>query len=213
MKSSIRVIAMMGVIFVLIAASLIHASSDRLGMASTAAGEAREATLHSYRIAQSLKSLSNGYELAMNEYYSTVLEFHVYRQKAADHQAAIERELTALAKLGTGDATAVAKLTRAFQEMEAFRAALEGALSSADKDWDGAREALFKLNVVSVRAIQQADILARIADERAVALDRDWQELQSEALTMLRVAMAVVLAAVALIAFGTWRPCRLTPET
>lgn len=205
MKSSIRVIAVAGIILVLIAAGLIHASSDRLDMAGTAAGEGREATLHSYRIAQSLKSLSNGYELAMNEYYSTVLAFDVYRQKAADHQAAIERDLTALKQLRAGDANAVTELTRAFKEMETFRIALEGALSSVDKDWDGAREALFKLNVVSVRAIQQADNLARIADERAVALDRDWQEHQSKALTMLRVAMAATLAAVALIAFGLWR--------
>lgn len=41
-------------------------------MAGKEGGDAREATFQSYRIAQSLKSLAAGYELTMNEFYSTV---------------------------------------------------------------------------------------------------------------------------------------------
>lgn len=208
MKLNSRIVAVAGTLLAVAAAVLIQSASERLGSASAAASEAREATLHSYRIAQSLKSLSNGYELAMNEYYSTVLEFPVYRQKAAEHQAAIERELATLQQLRASDANAVAELTRAFKEMETFRIALEGALSAADKDWDGAREALFKVNVVSVRAIQQADVLARVADERAMTLDRDWQDHQSKALGMLRLAMAAAIAAAVLTGLCLWRRSR-----
>lgn len=203
MKLSISTMAALIAIVVLIAAGLMYSASDRLSMAGKAAAGAREATLHSYRIAQALKSLANGYELAVNEYYSTVLELPVYQRKVADHQSAIERELAMLAKLGTGDAYAVAELNRAFNEMKTFRIELEGALSATQKDWDGAREALFKLNVVSVRAIQQADILARIADERAVALDHGWQEHQSQALAVLRYAIATALVAAILAAIGS----------
>lgn len=208
MNLGIRTMAVVAAVLTLVAAGLVYSASDRLSLAGKAAGEARSATLHAYRIAQALKSLANGYELAMNEYYSTVLEFPAYRQKAADHQAAIQRELAMLGKLGAGDAGAVAELNRAFKEMESFRAALESALSAADRDWDGAREALFKLNVVSVRAIQQADILARIADERAVALDKGWLDHQAQALTMLRGAMLAALAAGLLIAVGAFRAGR-----
>jgi hypothetical protein len=195
MKINTRILAG-GVIALLLAVTgLLYATSDRLDTAARAAGDGREATLHAYRIAQALKSLSNGYELAMNEYYSTVLEYPIYRQKAADHQAAIAQELAALAKLGNIDTAPAAELARAFKEMETYRIALEAALSPDEKDWDAAREALFKVNVVSVRAIQQADILARVADERARSLDRNWQAHQADALTLLRVAMAAALVA------------------
>jgi hypothetical protein len=212
MKLNIRSVAVVSAVLVLVVAGLVYTATERLGMAGKEAGEARAATLQSYRIAQALKSLANGYELAMNEYYSTVLEFQVYRQKAADHHAAIERELATLAKLGAGDANAVAELNRAFKEMESFRIALETALSAENKDWDGAREALFKLNVVSVRAIRQADILARIASERAVALDQSWLEHQARALPALHGAMGTALVAGVLLLVGAFRPRRMHPE-
>lgn len=209
MRFSIRTMGGIGAVILLAVAGLLYSASDRLGMVGHAVGESREATLHAYRIAQSLKSLANGYELAMNEYYSTVLEYPVYRQKVATHQAAIETELAALAKVQGGDAGAVAGLHGAFKELETFRAALEGALAGEDKDWDGAREALFKVNVVSVRGIQQADLLARIANERAVALDATWQEHQARALTTMRIALVLALAAAALGIIGAIRCNRI----
>ena len=208
MKLCIRTVAATGAVATLIAAGLMYSASDRVSMAGKAAGEARVATLHSYRIAQSLKSLANGYELAMNEYYSTVLDFPVYQKKAAEQKAAIDRELSTLASLKDGDVNTVAELNGAFREMETYRLALERALSGTDKDWDGAREALYKLNVLSVRTIQQADTLARIADERAVALDKGWMDHQSQALITLRIAMALAIAAAILTLSGALRAKR-----
>lgn len=205
MKISIRTVATVSTIIVFVAVGLIYAANDRLSIATKEASGAREATLYSYRIAQSLKSLASGYELAMNEYYSTVLEYPAYQEKTTAHQAAIKRELAMLAKLGAGDANASAELYRAFNDMESFRIALEKSLSAVDKDWDGAREALFKLNVVSVRAIQQADILARVADERVVAMDQGWLEHQSQAQAVLQGSMAAALTAAMLFVFGAMR--------
>lgn len=157
-------------------------------MAGKKGGDAREATFQSYRIAQSLKSLAAGYELTMNEFYSTVLEFPAYQKKSAAQKTAIERELAALATLQEGGAATAAELTRLYKEMDSFRLGLEGAMTSADKDWDRAREALFKLNVLSVQAIHQADLLGQGADERATAMDMGWQAHQSQALLLLRIA-------------------------
>jgi hypothetical protein len=212
MGFGVRTLGAAGAIIVLAVAGLLYSASDRMSMAGRAAADSREATLQAYRIAQSLKSLANGYELAMNEYYSTVLEFSGYQKKATEQKAAIDRELAALATLKDGDTTGGAELNRSFREMETYRLALESAMSGADKDWDGAREALYKLNLLSVRTIQQADTLARVADERAQALDKDWLAHQSQALDSLRVAMVLALATAVLILSGALRAKRACAE-
>lgn len=204
MKLYMRTVGVVITVTLLITAGLLFHTGDNLNMASKVAGGAREATLHSYRIAQALKSLSSGYELAVNEYYSTVLDFPVYQRKATEHQAAIERELLTLEKLGTGDAKAVAEMKRAFSEMQVFRKAVETALSAKEKDWDGAREALFKLNLVSIYAIQQADTLSHIAEENAASLDQSWQMQQTQALSLLRSAMLAVLVAAMMVAMSAF---------
>lgn len=199
MKLHLRATAAVAIIILLAVAGLVYTANERISQASASTAEALESTLRGHRTAQTLKSLASGYELAMNEYYSTVLDFPVYRRKTAEHQSAISQELATLEKLKGGDAQATAELGRAFKEMETYRLALEAALAADDKDWDAAREALFKINVVSVRAIQQTDVLSRVASERATALDRDWQSHQAQAATSLHIAMGATLLGALLI--------------
>ena len=205
MKFSIRTVSAMAAIIALIAAGLSYWAGEQINMAGIEGGDAREATFKSYRIAQSMKSLAAGYELTMNEFYSTVLEFPAYQKKSAEQKASIERELAALAALQEGGAATAAELTRLYKEMDSFRLGLEGAMTSADKDWDRAREALFKMNVLSTQAIHQADLLGQSANERAAALDMSGQAFQSQALLLLRITTALTLLAGVMLLFGTIR--------
>ncbi|OFZ95032.1 MAG: hypothetical protein A2Z44_11200 [Betaproteobacteria bacterium RBG_19FT_COMBO_58_11] len=205
MKFGIRTLSAMAAILALIAAGLSYWAGEQISMAGKKGGDAREATFQSYRIAQSLKSLAAGYELTMNEFYSTVLEFPAYQKKSAAQKTAIERELAALATLQEGGAATAAELTRLYKEMDSFRLGLEGAMTSTDKDWDRAREALFKLNVLSVQAIHQADLLGQGAGERATAMDMGWQAHQSQALLLLRIAAILALVTGGVMLAGALR--------
>ena len=190
MKSGIRILV---AIIVWVVAGLTYQASDHISIASKTAGESREATLQSYRIAQSLKSLAAGYELTLNEYYSTVLDSSSYQKKATAQKTAIDRELTTLATLQDGGVDAASKITGLYKEMDAYRLGLEGALSSTEKDWDRARDSLYKLNILSLQVISRTDALGQIASERAATLDKIWQDRQSQSLMLLRIAM--ILAA------------------
>jgi len=141
----------------------------------------------------------------MNEFYSTVLEFPAYQKKSTEQRAAIERELAALATLQEGGATTATELTRIYKEMDSFRLGLENAMTSEEKDWDRAREALFKINVLSTQAIHQADLLGQSTNERAAALDMSGQASQSQALLLLRIATALALLAGVMLLFGSLR--------
>lgn len=205
MKFSIRTVSAMAAIIALIAAGFSYWAGEQVSMAGKEAGDAREATFKSYRVAQSVKSLAAGYELTMNEFYSTVLEFPAYQKKSAEQKTAIERELAALATLQEGGATTATELTRIYKEMDSFRLGLENAMTSEEKDWDRAREALFKINVLSTQAIHQADLLGQSTNERAAALDMSGQASQSQALLLLRFATALALLAGVILLFGTLR--------
>lgn len=195
MKLGIRTGAAGTAVIVMAAVALVYLAGERMGMAGKASAEARAATLHTYRAAQSIKSLIHGYELTINEYYSTVLELPEYQQKAAGLRAKIDAELEALAKRNTRPATAVAQLNEAFGQIEVLRLELEGALGGENKDWDLAREVLYKLNLVSLQAVQSPDIIARVAEERAAAMDANWQDHQARALWEMRLAMILGLLA------------------
>jgi len=205
MKFSIRTVSAMAAIIALIAAGFSYWAGEQVSMAGKEAGDAREATFKSYRVAQSVKSLAAGYELTMNEFYSTVLEFPAYQKKSTEQRAAIERELAALATLQEGGATTATELTRIYKEMDSFRLGLENAMTSEEKDWDRAREALFKINVLSTQAIHQADLLGQSTNERAAALDMSGQASQSQALLLLRIATALALLAGVMLLFGSLR--------
>jgi len=205
MKFSFRTVSAIAAIIALIAAGFSYWAGEQVSMAGKEAGDAREATFKSYRVAQSVKSLAAGYELTMNEFYSTVLEFPAYQKKSTEQRAAIERELAALATLQEGGATTATELTRIYKEMDSFRLGLENAMTSEEKDWDRAREALFKINVLSTQAIHQADLLGQSTNERAAALDMSGQASQSQALLLLRIATALALLAGVMLLFGSLR--------
>lgn len=208
MKIGIRTVSAMAAIIALIATGSAYWAGEQISMAGKEGGDAREATFKSYRIAQSLKSLAAGYELTMNEFYSTVLEFPAYQKKSTEQKAAIERELAALAALQEGGAATAMELTRLYKEMDSFRLSLEGAMNSAEKDWDRAREALFKMNVLSTQAIHQADLLGQSANERATGLDKSWQTYQSQALLLLRIAAILALVSGIMALVGAIRSGR-----
>lgn len=205
MKFSFRTLSTLAALIALIAAGLSYWAGEQISMAAKDGSETRDATFKSYRIAQSLKSLAAGYELTMNEFYSTVLEFPAYQKKSSDQKKSIDLELAALSTHQEGEAATAAELTRLYKEMDSFRLSLEGAMTSADKDWDRAREALFKLNVLSVQAIYQADLLGQSASERAAALDMRGQANQSQAILLLRIAAILALVAGVVMLVGAIR--------
>lgn len=200
MKLGIRTASSIAAIIALIAAGLSFWAGEEIVKVGKAGEEARDATFKSYRVAQSLKSLAAEYELTMNEFYSTVLEYPAYQKKSLAQRASIERELAALAALPEGGAATAADMMRVYKEMDSFRLSLEGAMTSADKDWDRAREALFKMNVLSTQATHQADLLGQSASDHANALDMGGQSNRSQALFLLRLTTALAaLAGIVLI--------------
>ena len=205
MQLSIRTLSVLAALITLSAAGLSYWAGEQINLAGKENVEAREATFKSYRAAQSLKALAAGYELTMNEFYSTVLEFPAYQKKSSEQRTTIERELATLATLQDGGVATATELTRLYKEMDSFRLGLETAMTTAEKDWDRAREALFKLNVLSTQAIRQADLLGQGANERATALDMRWQAHQQQSLTLLRVVMALTALAGIMLLIGAWR--------
>lgn len=200
-----RTVFTLAAVIALVVAGSSFRAGEQLARAGESADHARTATFKTYRIAQSLKALAAGYELTMNEFYSTVLKFPAYRKKAAAQQAAIESELAELATLRAGDPVAMDALAQRFKAMDGFRTELEQALVADEADWDAAREALFKLNVLSVQAIQQADFLGQSASQRAATLDIDAQAQRTRAMLWQRVVAALALLAAALLALGALR--------
>ena len=208
MKPGILSFSTLAAVVALLVAGLSFWAGQQISVAGKTADAARETTFQSYRIAQSLKALAAGYELTMNEFYSTVLTYPVYQKKSAAQKAAIELELAALNNLHEGDTATVAEIAKRFKEMEGFRQELDGAMTSDVQDWDRAREALFKLNVLSVQVIQQADFLGHSASERATALDTSWQAQQSRAILLLNVTTALAVLVGVMLVFGAMRARR-----
>ena len=196
-----RTIAFIAALIVLAVAGLAYSAGGQMRVADAGAQTAREASLHAYRAAQSLKALTAGYELTLNEFYSTVLEFSAYEKKSGEQKAAIERELSSLATLPDAEPKAIAQIRQLYKEIDNYRLDLEKALTAAGgQDWDRAREALYKMNVLSVQAIHRADEIGKFANDRALALDKRWQADGSQALTLLHIATGLaVLAALVLL--------------
>lgn len=210
MQPSIRTLSGALGLLAFVAAGSSYWAGEQVGMATKESGVARDATFKSYRIAQSLKSITAGYELTMNEFYSTVLTFPAYQKKVMEHKAALDQNLAVLSSLQEGGAPTATELTKIYTEMSQFRMSLEAAMTGTEKDWDRAREALFKMNVLSTRAIYQADLLGQSASERATALDTRWQAYQAQALLYLRIAAALSLALGVALVFGVLSASRQT---
>lgn len=200
MKLCTRSLTIALIIFSLVIAGLSYVAADRLRGSGQASRAALSASLNDYRHAQALKAQAASVELTMNEFYSTVLDYPVYRKKFSAQKAAIERTLSMVGADDEGSARAVKELGRIYKEMDGYRVALEAALGAEDKDWDAAREALFKINVLSVQAIAQADLLAQLFQDRAMRLDQHWQAELTQTTPMLYLATALAgLIAISLI--------------
>lgn len=208
MKIGSRTIAFIAAIIVLAVAGLSYSAGGQMRVADAGAQSAREASLHAYRVAQSLKALTAGYELTLNEFYSTVLEFSAYEKKSGEQRASIERELSTLSTLPDTDPKAITQIRQLYKDIDNYRLDLEQALNATGgQDWDRAREALYKMNVLSVQAIHRADEIGKFANDRAVTLDKRWQADGSQALMLLRIATGLaVLAAVVLLLGALLRP-------
>ncbi len=208
MKIGNRALAIIAALIVLAVAGLAYSAGGQMRVADAGAQNAREASLHAYRAAQSLKALTAGYELTLNEFYSTVLEFSAYTKKSGEQKAAIERELTTLSTLPDADPKAIAQIRQLYQEIDIYRLDLENALNTTEgQDWDRAREALYKMNVLSLQAIHRADEIGKYANDRALALDKRWQADGSQALMLLHAATGLaVLAAIVLLLGALLRP-------
>jgi hypothetical protein len=212
MKLGNRTIALIAALIVLAVAGLAYSAGGQMRLADAGAQSAREASLHAYRVAQSLKASTAGYELTLNEFYSTVLDFSAYAKKSAEQKATIERELSILATLPDAEPKAIAQIRQLYKDIDNYRADLEKALTAAGgQDWDRAREALYKMNVLSVQAIHRADEIGQFANDRAVALDKRWQEDGSQARMLLNAATGLaVLAAIVLLLGSLLRPNQAT---
>jgi hypothetical protein len=212
MKIGNRSIAFFAALIALAVAGLAYSAGGQMRIADAGAQSAREASLHAYRAAQSLKALTAGYELTLNEFYSTVLEFSAYAKKSGEQKAAIERELTTLGSLPDADPKAIGQIRQLYKDIDNYRLDLEKALNAPEgQDWDRAREALYKMNVLSVQAIHRADEIGKYANDRAVALDKRWQADGSQALMLLHVAAGLaVLAAIVLLLGALLRPKQAT---
>lgn len=208
MKIGNRTIAFVAALIVLTVAGLSYSAGGQMRVADAGAQSAREASLHAYRVAQSLKALTAGYELTLNEFYSTVLEFSAYEKKSGEQRAALERELTTLSTLPDSDTNAITDIRKLYKDIDNYRVDLEKALNaSGGQDWERAREALYKLNVLSVQAIHRADEIGKRTNDRAVTLDKRWQADGSQALLMLRIATGLaILAAIVLLLGALLRP-------
>lgn len=199
MKLCMRTLAGICLMLALAISGLVYVAGDRLQTSGLASKAALSASLDAYRHAQALKAHAASYELTMNEFYSTVLEYPSYQKKFSEQKAAIDRELSMLGS-SEDSAPAVKALSRIYREMDTFRMALESALTASDKDWDGAREALYKLNVLSVQAIAQADLLAQLSQDRAKRLEQRWQTELSQTTSMLYLTTVIAgLIAITLI--------------
>jgi len=108
-----------------------------------------------------------------------------------------------LSTLPDSDAKAIADIRKLYKDIDTYRLDLEKALNApAGQDWERAREALYKMNVLSVQAIHRADEIGKFANDRAITLDKRWQADGSQALFLLRAAMILALVAAAVLLIG-----------
>ena len=124
-------------------------------------GTNRDASLLALR----LQALTVNFELTLNEYYSTVIEEKRYLEKSSNQRQAIDAELTRLNALRESEYTQASnELKNLMRDIENYRIQLDKAMVASDRDWDAAREALFKINILSTQAINLASEIAKFSE-------------------------------------------------
>lgn len=165
--------------------NLDEASSQNASLRKTA----QSASQLTYR----LQALTTAYELTLNEYYSTVIDETRYREKVVQLLHAIESDIARLAKLDARENQLTSnELTQQLAEMEKRRTQLNQAMLEPTRDWDVAREALFKINILSTQAIETAAKAASASDEKIQMLDQNLnerhQQLRDQLIALLALA-------------------------
>ena len=158
-------------------------------------GELYRASHAATRLSLDLKAQTTAYELVLNEYYATVIDTERYRQKATAIRQAIEHTLDGLKNLGNQDYTLAEKeLGNLLREIDQQRPPLENALQENQRDWEKAREMLFKINITSAQVIELASKTALSATEKADLLAKQ-QQTQQYQLNLALIAIALLAAA------------------
>jgi len=184
--------------FAILAITLIAQNRlNSLDMAATALTSSnRNASLLLLR----LQALTVNYELTLNEYYSTVIEEKRYLEKSSNLRQAIDTELTRLSALREREYTQASnELRNLMDNIEKHRSQLDEAMLANNRDWDAAREALFKINILSTQAINIASEIAKFSEARGEQLGSTVLAEQKgiQILFYWSIAIALILSLIA----------------
>lgn len=150
----------------------------------------RSASLLSLR----LQALTIDFELTLNEYYSTVIDQRLYLDKSASLRRSIDADLVRLNTLPEREYTlASEELKQLMNEIEKYRSLLDKAMGVSDRDWDAAREALFKINILSIQAIKVASETAKFSEKRGENLSSTVFAEQQDIQLLLYAAIILAL--------------------
>ena len=190
-------LALLGTVLVLSGLAWFHGNQT---VQQTAA--LKQAPRTALQISYRLQAQTVAYELALNEYYSTVIDKGRYQEKVRLIQQAIEADLGQLVALpGPEYLQRGKRIQEIINEAEKFRRALDQALDERQRDWDAAREALYKINILSTQAIEVAVQLTQAASEQEAGIESMLAQQHRQSLNMLAIAL-VLLAAVWLARSG-----------
>lgn len=191
MTNQTRILPSSQLLLALFTLSLVMFAWQSIGQATQHADDLRHSPRVAVQLSYRLQSLTTAYELALNEYYSTVIDEARYRSKIQALQQSIDSDIATLGSLSKIEyAAAGHEIRRSMSEIEKFRQRLDKALQDGSRDWDAAREALFKINILSTQAIEIASRIAKASVEHDNALEASIAYRQQQARWML-VAAAI----------------------
>jgi hypothetical protein len=182
MTTQIRILSSAQLLLGLLVLSLSMFALQNIGQATQHADELRHSPRIAVQLSYRLQSLTTAYELVLNEYYSTVIDETRYRTKLGSLQLSIDSDIATLGALSKPEyAAAGHEIRRSIGDIEKYRQLLDKAMQEGSRDWDAAREALFKVNILSTQAIEVASRLAKASTEHGTALETSIAQLQQQA--------------------------------
>lgn len=182
MTTQTRILPSVQLLLVLLILSLSMFALQNIGQATQHADELRHSPRIAVQLSYRLQSLTTAYELVLNEYYSTVIDEKRYHTKVSTLQQLIDGDVATLGALSKPEyAAAGHEIRRSLGEIEKFRQRLDKAMQEGSRDWDAAREALFKVNILSTQAIEVASRVAKASAEHGTALETSIAQLQQQA--------------------------------
>lgn len=155
--------------FAILAITLI--AQSRLNSLDKVATELTSTNRNASLLVLRLQALTVNFELTLNEYYATVIDEKRYLEKSLNLRQAIDTELSRLSALPELDYTQASnELKNLMSDIEKHRSQLDKAMVASDRDWDAAREALFKINILSTQAIKIASEITKSSEARGEQL-------------------------------------------